>query len=125
MQEFRLYFPSFQATQLVCGVNTSYSHEIDKLRKFGLNYVIPHFRRTTLTKYPFKITFTFFSISDQDSISTLTIASFIIHLLESNSVIQSSDYRVTPQIVVNMKKIKNSKDEGCHILIEKYHKSKD
>lgn len=118
MQEFRLYFPSFQATQLVCGVNTSYSHEIDKLRKFGLNYVIPHFRRTTLTKYPFKITFTFFSISDQDSISTLTIASFIIHLLESNSVIQSSDYRVIPQIEIKTEKIQGFEKEGCKITIE-------
>lgn len=119
MQEIRLYFPSFQATQIVCGVNTSYAKEIKKLRQWGLSFITPYIRNIKLIKYPYKLTIVFYSTSDQDAITTLTLASYIAHLLESNAVLQSTDYRVIPSIEVQMKKIKNITDEGCSIFIDK------
>ena len=118
--QLRLFFPLFQATQLVCGVATSYAKEIHKLRQFGIKYLTPYLRRTTLKKYPFKITITFYSNSSQDGISNLTITAFILHLFESNGVLQSTDYRVIPEIDIKMKHTPSKNHEGCEILIEKF-----
>lgn len=124
LQQLRLYFPSFQATQLVCGVATTYSKEIKKLRKFGIEYVTPHLRRSKLLEYPFKITIIFYSISDQDAVSTLTTAAFLLHLFESNGVIQSTDYRVVPDTEIIMKKVKKLEEEGCEIILDQYQGTK-
>ena len=118
MQTIRLYFPSFQATQLVCGVDTSYSKEIKKLRNFGMQHVLPYLKLKKYLKYPYKITITFLSFSDQDAISTLTIAAFLLHLFESTATLQSTDYRILPSIEVKMKKVFRKEDEGCEIIIE-------
>ena len=120
MQELRLYFPSFQATQIVCGVHTSYAQEIKKLRQWGQAFVIPYLRRSRLLKYPYKLTIIFYSFSDQDAVTTLTIAAYIAHLLESNAVLQSTDYRVVPTTEVKMQKVNRLSDEGCSIIIEPF-----
>lgn len=119
-QKLRLYFPSFQATQIVCGVHTSYAQEIKKFRQWGLAHITPHLRRSKFTKYPYKLTVIFYSFSDQDAISTLTITAYLTHLLESNAVLQSTDYRVIPSIEVKMQKVNNIQDEGCEIIIEPF-----
>ena len=51
-------------------------------------------------------------------ISTTTTALFMIHLLETNATIQSSDYRIIPQIEIKAEKISGFENEGCKILIE-------
>lgn len=83
-----------------------------------MQYVLPFLKLKKCIKYPYKITITFFSISDQDAISTLTIAAFLMHLFESTTTLQSADYRVIPSVEVKMKKILKKDDEGCEILIE-------
>ena len=119
MQQLRIYFPLFQATQLVGGVSSAYAQEIKKLRKFALSYVTPHLIRSNFKKYPYKISYVFFSSSHYDMVSALTISTFITHLLESNTVIQSTDYRVIPKIEINIKKVRNSADEGLELTLSK------
>lgn len=119
MQSIRFYFPSFQATQIVCGVNTSYAKEIKKLRAWGQSTLTPFFRNLKLIKYPYKITIIFYSFSDQDAVTTLTMSAYIAHLLESNAVLQSTDYRVTPHYEIKMQKVNKPSNEGCELIIEK------
>ena len=123
MQQLRLYFPLFQATQLVCGTNTSYAQEIRKLRQFGLSHITPHLRRTKLWKYPYKITIVYYTSTDTDTISALTITAYILHLFESNGVLQSNDLRVVPAVEVQMKKVERFSDEGCEIQVQKITQS--
>ena len=119
MQSLRLYFPSFQATQIVCGVNTSYAKEITKFRTWGQRYLTPHLRRSRFLQYPYKITIVFYSYSPQDAVTTLTLAAYIAHLFESNAVLQSTDYRVTPEYVIKMEKVNKVENEGCEIFIDR------
>ena len=120
MQGLRLYFPSFQASQIVCGVDSSYAKEIKKFRNWGITHITPHLRRTKLLNYPYKITIIFYSCSDQDAVTTLTLTAYIAHLLESNTVLQSVDSRVTPKYETIMQKVKNLQEEGCEIIIEPF-----
>lgn len=118
MQALRLYFPLFQATQLIGGVSSAYSQEIKKLRKFGLNHLLPRLCRSKFRNYPFRISLTFFTYSSFDIVSASITSAFIIHLFESTGTIQSCDYRVIPNIEVKIKKILNQSDEGCELTIE-------
>lgn len=117
-QELRLFFPLFQARQIVGGNTSPYRQEINKLRSFGINTFTPHLRRSKLRKYPYKITFIFYTSSEIDMVSTTTTALFMIHLLESNATLQSSDYRILPQIEIKAEKITDFDNEGCKIIIE-------
>lgn len=119
MQQLKLIFPLFQATQLVGGVSSAYAQEIKKLRRFALAYVTPHLVRSKFRKYPYKIIYNFFTASNYDMVSALTISAFITHLLESNTVVQSADFKVISKIEINIKKVHKPTDEGCEIIITK------
>lgn len=103
----------------MCGTNTSYAQEIRKLRQFGLSHITPHLRRTKLWKYPYKITIVYYTSTDTDTISALTITAYILHLFESNGVLQSNDLRVVPAVEVQMKQVERFSDEGCEIQVQK------
>ena len=117
-QELRLFFPLFQARQIVGGNTTPYRQEINKLRNFGIDIFTPHLRRSKLRNYPYKIIFIFYTSSEIDMISITATALFMIHLLESNATLQSSDYRILPQIEIKAEKISGFDNEGCKIIIE-------
>ena len=123
--QLRIYFPLLTSRQLITGVNTAYSQEINKLRKFGLKYIAPHLANIRCKSYPFEISFIFYTSDETDMISVLTTASYIIHLFENAATLQSTDYRVLPKININIEKIKDFQNEGCLIIIEKFHKSKE
>ena len=120
MQQIRLYFPLLTSRQLITGVNTAYRQEINKLRHFGSKYVQPYLPKLKFRKYPYKITFTFYSSSDTDIISVLTTISYIIHLFENYATLQSSDYRIAPQIEIKteIQKTDLFAKEGCLITLE-------
>ena len=122
MQQLRLYFPLLTSRQLITGVNTAYSQEINKLRKFGLDYITPQIVNKQYKSYPFEITFTFYTSDETDAISILTTTSYILHLFENNATLQSTDYRVLPKINIQIQKIRKYADEGCLIIIERYRK---
>ena len=124
MQQLRLYFPLLTSRQLITGVNTAYSQEINKLRKFGLDYITPHIVNKQYKSYPFEITFIFYTSDETDAISILTTTSYIIHLFENNATLQSTDYRILPKINIQIQKIRKYSDEGCLIQIEHYFKPK-
>lgn len=42
----------------------------------------------------------------------------MIHLMETNTVLQSTDYRILPQIEIKIEKTPNADNEGCKIIIE-------
>lgn len=124
MQQVRLFFPLPTCRQLLTGVNTAYRQEINKLRKFGLNYITPNLTNLRFRNYPYKITFTFYTSDHIDAISTLTITSYILHLFETSVALQSTDYRVVPQIEVktDTQKIDLFSKEGCLITFEELKK---
>lgn len=118
MQQLRLFFPLLTSRQLITGVNTAYSQEINKLRKFGLNYITPYLSNRQYKSYPFEISFIFYTSQETDMISVLTTASYIIHLFENNATLQSTDYRVLPKLNIEIQKIQDYEKEGCKIQIE-------
>lgn len=119
MQQIRLYFPLPTARQLVAGANTAYRQEINKLHLLGqkIKSEIIHLQ---FRKYPYKITFTYYTSDYTDMISLLTITSYILHLLETSVSLQSTDYRVVPQLDVHIEthKISLFEKEGCSIEFE-------
>lgn len=123
MQQLRLYFPLLISRQLITGVNTAYSQEINKLRKFGLEYITPKIINKQYKSYPFEISFIFYTSNETDAISVLTTTSYIIHLFENYATLQSTDYRILPKINIQIQKIHKYEDEGCLISIERYHKN--
>lgn len=120
MQQIRLYFPLLLSRQLITGVNTAYRQEINKLRIFGRKYIQPYLPNLKLRKYPYKLTFRFYTSDTTDMISCLTMVSYILHLFESWGALQSTDYRVLPKIdiCVDIKKINLFEREGCEIIVE-------
>lgn len=123
MQQLRLYFPLLTSRQLITGVNTAYSQEINKLRAFGLKYIAPHLANRQYKSYPFEISFLFYTSDETDMISVLTTASYVIHLFENYATLQSTDYRVLPKLNIQIQKIRKYADEGCLITIERYRKT--
>lgn len=120
MQQIRFYFPLLSARQLIAGSNTAYRQEINKLRAFGLKYIKPNIVNLKFRKYPYKLSFTFYTSDETDMISLLTITSFILHLLESSVVLQSTDFRVVPQLDIHIEthKVSLFEKEGCLITFE-------
>lgn len=119
MQQIRLFFPLPTARQLVAGANTAYRQEINKLHLLGqkIKSELIHLK---FRNYPYKITFTYYTSDYTDMISLLTITSYILHLLETSVALQSTDYRVIPQLDVHLetKKISLFEREGCTITFE-------
>lgn len=120
MQQLRLFFPLLTSRQLITGVNTAYSQEINKLRKFGITNITPYLANRQYKNYPFQISFTFYTASETDMISAITTATYIVHLFENNATLQSTDYRVLPKMCVDIQKIRDFTKEGCLITIERY-----
>lgn len=52
-------------------------------------------------------------------ISTLTMSNYILHLFESLTTLQSTDFRVLPQLHIAIRKVVAKDKEGCEIKIEK------
>ena len=119
-QEIRLYFPLLSARQLIGGANTAYRQEINKLRSFGRKYVLPNIVNLQFRNYPYKASFLYYTSDEIDIISLLTMTSFILHLLDSSVALQSTDFRVIPQLDIHLetKKISLFEREGCLITFE-------
>lgn len=122
--QLRIYFPLLKSRQLITGVNTAYSQEINKLRAFGIKHITPYLARMQYKAWPFIINFTFHTYDDTDMISALTTASYIVHLFENNATLQSTDARVLPKISIEIQKTHERAAEGCTISIERYIKPK-
>ena len=121
MQPIRLFFPLFVARQLVLGANSAYRQEINKLRRFGSDYILPQIPKQRLIKYPYKfhIIFYVYEKDDYDTISCLTIANYILSQFENHEGIQSTDYRVIPKVELEIKKVVSKLGEGCEFCFEK------
>lgn len=119
MQQIRLFFPLISARQLIAGSNTAFRQESNKLRLLGQK-IKAELIRLQFRKYPYKITFLYYTSDYTDMISLLTITSYILHLLESSVALQSTDYRVVPQLDIHLetKKISLFQQEGCLITLE-------
>lgn len=115
--QVRLFFPLFPITQIIGGVDTAYKKEIDKVRRWGSNYITPRLKARTYNNYPYKITIIFRIYDDFDMISMLLFASYILRLLTQHCF-QSADYRVIPHVVVKSKPVQTKDGEGCELIIE-------
>lgn len=117
--QIRLFFNIFNSRQLITGVHSAYAGEIKKLRRLAVNELFPQLARYSMLKTPpYKISFTFFTTSDLDTLTTTTITAYIIHCLEER-LIQSSDSRVISKIDIKIRKILVKSKEGCLIDIHK------
>lgn len=117
--QIRFYFNMFPSRQLIGGINTAYTQEIKKLRKFALSEVFPKLKNFPMLKRPpYKVSFVFYTTTDIDSISMMTISSYILHCLEEQ-IFQSTDYRIITKIEVKSHKIIVKEKEGCEITITK------
>lgn len=119
-QQIRLFFPLIVSRQLITGVNTAYRQEINKLRQFGLKYIQPELTRLKFRKYPYKLSFIFYSSTSTDMISILTMVVYILHLFENYATLQSTDCRVIPEIDIHteVRKTNLFTQEGCEIIFE-------
>lgn len=117
--QIRLYFDIFNSHQLITGVHSAYAGEIRKLRQLAVREIFPKLTRYNILKnYPYKISFTFYTTSDLDILSTTTISAYIIHCLEER-LFQSSDSRVISKVEIKIRRILVKSKEGCQIDITK------
>lgn len=115
--QIRFYFNMFPSRQLIGGINTAYTQEIKKLRRFALSEILPKIKQYSILKRPpYKVSFLFYTTSDIDNISLMTITTYILHCLEEE-LLQSTDYRVIKQIEVKSRKIIVKEKEGCEMTI--------
>ncbi len=113
----RFFFPLFKATQILGGA--AYNQEIKKLRNLAAFKIVPFIKSYKFLKYPFKLTFTFFVYDDCDMITAGIISSYIMRLMESHGVLQSSDARVVAEIYIKTQQVITKDREGVEIKIEK------
>ena len=120
MQPIRLFFPLFSSNQLITGANSAYRQEINKLRRFGINYIDPYLPKIKLRNYPYKfsVIFYIYENDDYDMISCNTIANYILNEFREFGAIQSTDYRVVSKIEIQIKKVVSKLGEGCEICFE-------
>lgn len=117
--QIRLFFDIFNSRQLITGVHSAYAGEIKKLRKLAITELFPRLTKySMLKKPPYKITFTFYSTSDLDTLTSTTISAYIIHCLEER-IFQSSDSRVISKVEIKIRRIIVKSKEGCLIEIAK------
>lgn len=117
--QIRLYFDIFNSRQLITGSHSAYAGEIKKLRRLALREIFPQLTKYSMLKNPpYKISFTFFSTSDLDSLTSTTISAYIIHCLEER-LFQSSDSRVISKVEIKIRRILVKNKEGCLIEIYK------
>lgn len=117
--QIRLFFDIFNSRQLITGVHSAYAGEIKKLRRLAVSVLFPQLTRfSMLKKPPYKISFTFYSTSDLDTLTSTTISAYIIHCLEER-IFQSSDSRVISKVEIKIRRIIVKSKEGCLIEIAK------
>lgn len=117
--QIRLFFDIFSSRQLVAGVNSAYTGEIKKLRTLAITELFPKLTKCSILKSPpYKISFTFYTTSELDSLTATTISAYIIHCLEER-LFQSSDFRVISKVEIKIRKIIVKAKEGCLIDITK------
>lgn len=117
--QIRLFFDIFNCRQLITGVHSAYAGEIKKLRTLALKEILPQLTKYYMLKSPpYKISFTFFSTSDLDTLTSTTITAYIIHCLEER-IFQSSDSRVISKVEIKIRRILVKSKEGCLIDISK------
>lgn len=115
--DLRLFFPLWSMTSIIGEVSSAGKQELNKLKKFGTNYILPYIHAKHYTKFPFKINIVFFIYSDIEITSLLILSSYIMNLLGCYSL-QSDDYRVVPEFNMTTKKVVSKEAEGCRITIE-------
>jgi hypothetical protein len=113
----RFFFPLFKSTQILGGA--AYLPEIRKLRNLAAFKIVPFIKSYKFTKYPFKLTFTFFTYDECDMITAGIISSYIMRLMESHGVLQSCDARVVAEMYIKTQQVITKDREGVEIKIEK------
>ena len=116
--QLRFYFPLFQATQLLGGA--AYHQEIKKLHKIGFERILPHIKGERLLNYPYDICIVFLVYDTADFTTLSVITGYILHLIESTLVLQSTDYRVVKSVSIKTKKVHNEKEQGCLLFIHNH-----
>lgn len=117
--QIRLYFDVFNSRQLITGVHSAYAGEIKKLRRLAITEIFPQLSKYSILKNPpYKLSFTFFTTTDLDSLTSTTIAAYMIHCLEER-LFQSSDSRVISKVEIKIRRILVKSKEGCQIDITK------
>ena len=119
--QLRLFFPLWSMATLIGEIASAHRQEVNKLRKFGNSYLVPYIHSRKFTKYPFKLTITFYIFSDIDTTSLIILSSYILNELKIYSL-QSADYRVVSSFELKTTKISNKKNEGCEIVLESLRK---
>lgn len=118
--QLRLFFPLWSMSTLIGEVSSAYRQEINKLRKWGIDYLLPYLANKKYKSYPFKIIVKFYVFSDIEITSLLLLSAYIVNCL-GHYTFQSADYRVIPQVITTSKRVKNKDSEGCEIIIERHY----
>ena len=92
--------------------------EVKKLRKLGAWAIVPFIKSAKLRKYPYKVTITYYVFDDADLITLSIITAYILKLMESHTVIQSTDFRVIQSVDIRTQKVISEDNEGCEISFE-------